>query len=250
MDPVERAASLLAGARRIVVVTGAGVSAESGVPTFRDAHSGVWARHDLEQLATPEAFERHPAMVTRWYDERRREVLRCLPNAAHEALAEWQRLVEGAGGLFALLTQNVDRLHHRAGSTDVVELHGSLVAWRCTTTGREREDLPLPLPLYPMPSEAGGLYRPGIVWFGENLPQRALRRSFTALASCDAVLSVGTSAQVYPAAGFVEMAQSGGAVSIEINLEPTPISESVDLSILAKAGDVLPRLVRMLRDAA
>lgn len=250
MEAVERAASLLAPCRNIVVLTGAGVSAESGVPTFRDEGEGLWDSQDSMWLATPEAFADDPERITRWYDERRQRVLQCQPNPAHRALAEWEQLVRERGGRFLLLTQNVDRLHQRAGSKDVVELHGSLFVWRCTRTGHERDDLPVPLPEYPMPSEpGGGLYRPGVVWFGENLPMAALTRAFLALESCDAVVSIGTSALVLPAASFVTFAKACGAVAIEINRDPTPISDDVDVSLLGKAGEIVPQLVRMIRES-
>lgn len=246
MSLIEQAAERLGKCRSIVILTGAGVSAESGVPTFRDALTGVWARHDPMQLATPEAFARHPRLVSRWYDERRQNVSRCAPNPGHHALADWQRVVGSRGGAFTLLTQNVDGLHQRAGSDDVVELHGSLLTWRCTKTGRERSDLPMPLPEYPMPSEEGGVYRPGIVWFGEMLPRRAQSRALSAIGVCDAVVSIGTSAVVDPAASFVTMAIDFGAVSVEVNLEPTPISERVDVSIRGRSGEVLPELVKLI----
>jgi NAD-dependent deacetylase len=250
MDLLRRAVELLSGRRSIVLLTGAGVSAESGVPTFRDAMTGLWAKYDAMRLATPEAFERDPALVTRWYDERRQRVLRCEPNRAHQALADWQRACQGSGIRFTLLTQNVDRLHQRAGSTDVVELHGSLLVWRCTAGGGEREDLPMPLPHYPMPSEAGGVYRPGVVWFGETLPRAALARAHAALSECDAVVSIGTSAVVQPAASFVQLAREQGAVAIEINRDLTPISEAVDRSLQGLAGEIVPELVRLLASDA
>lgn len=243
MDGMAGAIRILGESRRVVVLTGAGVSAESGVPTFRDAMEGLWARYDPLELATPDAFARDPATVTRWYDERRQRMLACEPNAAHRAIAEWETVVAGRGGAFVLLTQNVDRLHHRAGSRDVVELHGSLFVWRCTVTGRERDDLPMPLPHYPMPSEAGGLYRPGVVWFGEMLREQALARAQASLRSCDTVVSIGTSAQVQPAASFVEWAVESGARAVEINRDPTPLSGLVDVSVLGLAGKIVPRLV-------
>lgn len=246
MADLHRAAEMIVAARRVLVLTGAGVSAESGVPTFRDAMEGLWARFDPAELATPEAFARDPAMVTRWYDERRQRVLACSPNPGHEAIAALERWAEAGGREFLLCTQNVDRLHQRAGSRRVVELHGSLMVWRCTRTGSEREDLPMPLPEHPMPSEAGGLYRPGVVWFGEMLPETALRAAQEAIEACDVVLSVGTSAVVQPAASFVEWAMSRGANAIEVNRDPTPISGAVDVSIRGKAGEVLPRLVEAL----
>jgi NAD-dependent deacetylase len=242
MRGIDQAVELIRSSRRVVVMTGAGVSAESGVPTFRDDLTGYWSMFDPNDLATPEAFDRDPATVSRWYDERRQRVLACRPNAAHVALASWEGAVVGAGGSFVLLTQNVDRLHQRAGSRHVVELHGSLLSWRCTRTGRVREDLPLPLPHYPMESEAGGLYRPGVVWFGEMLPESAVARAEAAVASCDLVVSIGTSAQVYPAAGFVEWAVARGVRSLEVNRDPTPISELVEVSLRGLAGELLPRL--------
>lgn len=184
--------------------------------------------------------------MSRWYDERRQRVIACEPNPAHAAIAAWGRLARERGRELLLLTQNVDRLHQRAGSVDVVELHGSLLVWRCTRTGAERDDLPMPLPRYPMPSEGGGVYRPGVVWFGEALPEAALDRAYRALCGCDAMLSIGTSALVQPAASFVDVARRNGAATIEINRDPTPISRDVDLSLMGKAGEILPELLRLL----
>lgn len=248
MDLLEHAIGIAREAHRVVVLTGAGVSAESGVPTFRDNEGGYWGKYDPTELATPEAFERDPAMVSHWYDERRQHVLKVNPNAAHRALAEWEALTGERGGSFVILTQNVDRLHQRAGSRDVVELHGALAVWRCTRTGRERTDLPMPLPHYPMPSESGGWYRPGVVWFGEMLPERAVARAQAAIEDCDVVVSIGTSSQVYPAAGFVEWAMQRGARAIEVNREPTPISGAVDVSLLGLAGEIVPRVVAGLAE--
>lgn len=247
MEGLAEAVEVLRPCRRVVVLTGAGVSAESGVPTFRDDPEGVWSRLNPEDLATPEAFEQDPELVTRWYDERRQRVLECEPNAAHRALAEWETLLGERGGWLVILTQNVDRLHQRAGSRDVVEVHGSLATWRCTVTGREREDLPVPLPHCPMPSEAGGLYRPGVVWFGEMLPHAALARADAVLGACEAVVSVGTSALVQPAAGFAALAIEAGARSVEVNRDPTPLSTEVDMSLLGLAGEIVPALVAGVR---
>jgi NAD-dependent deacetylase len=233
------------GAQRVVVLTGAGVSAESGIPTFRDAMDGLWAKYDPSELATPEAFERDAATVTRWYDERRLKCLKCQPNPAHAALVRLQDLVEGRGAGFTLLTQNVDRLHQRAGSRGVVELHGSLMVWRCTETGKETVPDGEPFPRFPMPSPfaPGALLRPGVVWFGEMLPDAALEASETALGACDLFLSIGTSAVVQPAAGFVHLASRAGATTVEINRESTAISRWVDWSVMGKAGEVLPVIV-------
>lgn len=186
------AAAALAAARRIVVVTGAGVSAESRIPTFRDAMTGLWASFDPQKLATPEAFEADPAMVSEWYDWRRLKCAEAIPNPGHEALVRLERLAAVRGASFLLVTQNVDGLHRRAGSASIIEIHGSLFTWRCTKTGAEFTDLPSPLPSYPCPSPAGGLLRPGVVWFGEALPEAGLRRAVEASSEADVFLSVGT----------------------------------------------------------
>lgn len=242
-DQIAPVAAELRRARRVVVLTGAGVSAESGIPTFRDALDGVWARFDPEDLATPEAFARDPENVSRWYDSRRQKCLACAPNAGHLALVRMQDGVEARGGRFTLLTQNVDRLHQRAGSRGVVELHGSLMAWRCTRTGAEHEPPPAPFTEFPPRSPAGAPMRPGVVWFGEMLPEAALGSAHAALESCDLFFSIGTSAVVQPAAGFVTIADRAGARTVEINLHPTAISRWVTWSITGKSGEVLPRLL-------
>ncbi|HLF23555.1 MAG TPA: NAD-dependent deacylase [Burkholderiales bacterium] len=236
----------LQAARALVVVTGAGVSAESGIPTFRDAMTGLWARYNPEDLATPAAFARNPERVSRWYDERRVRCASCAPNPGHYALAELERRFLEAGRDFVLLTQNVDRLHQRAGSKRVVELHGTLWVWRCTDCGAEREESPAPFATYPPRCECGGLRRPGVVWFGETLPTDALAQAHPALEACDVFLSVGTSAMVEPAASFVHLAKGVGTRTIEINLDSTPISDFVDYSLRGKTGEILPQVVQRL----
>lgn len=238
-------AGALRGARSVVVLTGAGVSAESGVPTFRDAMDGLWKDFDPMKLATPEAFEADPETVTRWYDSRRVRVHTVKPNPGHMALAEMERRVRSAGGSFTLLTQNVDRLHHRAGSTGVVELHGSIVVWRCTRTGRKVEPPPEPLEKFPpeSPFAPGALLRPDVVWFGEMLPAEAVAAADRAVASCDLFFSVGTSAVVYPAAGYAALASARGAKVVEINRDETPLSRDVDWSVRGLSGEVLPQVV-------
>jgi NAD-dependent deacetylase len=235
----------LRNARSVVALTGAGVSAESGIRTFRDAMEGLWKEFDPARLATPEAFEADPALVTRWYDWRRQAVLRAQPNPGHAALAEMERRVGAGGGGFTLLTQNVDRLHQRAGSANVVELHGSIVEWRCTDTGRTVVPPATPFETFPPPSPfvAGSLLRPNVVWFGEMLPERALSAAEQAIEHCDLFLSIGTSAVVYPAAAFAHAARARGARVAEINREETPLSEAVDWSIRGASGEVLPRVV-------
>lgn len=246
-DHRERAAAAALGsARSIVVLTGAGVSAESGVPTFRDAMTGLWAKYDPHELATPEAFAREPALVTRWYDWRRQMVLGCAPNPGHLALAALQRRAEAEGRSFTLLTQNVDRLHQRAGSTGVVELHGTILEWRCTRTGERRTPGPEPMTEFPPKTAAGGLLRPCVVWFGEALPAEAVEAADRAVSACDLFISIGTSAVVYPAAGFIHAARDRGAVTIEINRDPTPVTGLVDIALAGPSGEILPRLAAML----
>ena len=230
-------------ARAVVVLTGAGVSAESGIPTFRDAMDGLWAKYDPSQLATPEAFDRDPETVTRWYDWRRQKCATAKPNPAHLALARLEKHFAQRKRSFTLLTQNVDRLHQAAGSGNVVELHGTLWVWRCTQCGTEREEREVPFKEYPPRCACGGARRPGVVWFGEMLPEQALDRAHGAVESCDLFFSIGTSAVVEPAASFIHVARHRGAKTAEINRDPTPVSRLVDWSLLGKAGEVMPELV-------
>ncbi len=234
-------------ARRPVILTGAGVSQESGIPTFRDALSGLWASFDAERLATPEAFAADPALVWGWYEGRRAQVLRCRPNAAHEAIAEWGRRVPG----LTLITQNVDGLHERAGSREVVALHGSLHRPYCVDCGRPHAlpptapDLPADgARLRPPTCRAcGGLIRPGVVWFGELLPVAALERAMTSVAECDLLLSIGTSALVYPAAQLPLEAAERGVPVAQINPEPTPLDAIATWSLRGTAATTLPALL-------
>jgi NAD-dependent deacetylase len=234
---------LLEEAESVVVLTGAGVSAESGIPTFRDAMTGLWAKFDPAELATPQAFKRDPAMVSRWYDERRCSVAKCSPNAGHMALAELQRHVLAKGKRFTLITQNVDRLHQKAGSTDVIELHGTLLVWRCLDCAAEAEEHGPAFEAYPPRCGCGGNRRPGVVWFGEELPRHALSKAQRAVESCELFISLGTSAVVHPAAGLIDLALAGGARLLEVNPEETPYSKSAHWSIRGRSGEVLPRLV-------
>ena len=235
----------LARARHVAVLTGAGVSAASGIPTFRDALSGLWEKYDALQLATPIAFRRNPELVTRWYDERRLQALRCTPNAGHRALVELERQITGRGGRFTLITQNVDRLHQRAGSGQVIELHGSLLVWRCTETGAEQKFLqPEPFGEYPPRSPAGAPLRPGVVWFGEVLPLDAMAAAEKAACECDLFLSLGTSGVVHPAAGLINIASASAARTCEINLDATPNSRIADWSIRGRCDELLPELVQ------
>jgi NAD-dependent deacetylase len=230
--------SAVRDARSVCILTGAGVSAESGIPTFRDAMEGLWAKFRAEDLATPEAFARDPATVTRWYDWRRQKCADAKPNPGHIALADWEQ----RGPDFTLVTQNVDRLHQAAGSRRVIELHGTLSVWRCTRCGDEREDRE-PFREFPPRCRCGGARRPGVVWFGEELPAEAIAKAYRAAETCQLFVSVGTSAVVYPAADLAHAARRMGAKVAEINTQPTPLSTVANWSALGKSGEVLPALM-------
>jgi len=241
-------AARIARARLTLVLTGAGMSAESGVPTFRDAQTGLWARFRPEELATPEAFRRDPPLVWRWYAWRRQLVAAAQPNAGHRALAELARRVP-----LALVTQNVDGLHQRAGSPNVICLHGDLFRNLCSVTKLPIDDAwiaahdgeePPPSPHHPE-----GYARPGVVWFGENLPQDAYDAAIDAARRCDVVLSIGTSGIVHPAAGLPGEAQRHGAWFAEINPERTVLSDSADLVVADTAAHALPALLAALPGA-
>ena len=226
-------------ARRAVAFSGAGVSRESGLDTFRGA-GGLWERMRPEELATPEAFRADPGKVWRWYAWRHRTAAGAEPNPAHRALVRWETLFPS----FTLITQNVDGLHARAGSRDLLELHGTLLQARCQRCGRQRDmgEAIAESPEEPPVCACGGRFRPAVVWFGESLDPGVLGRGQDEAASCDLFLSVGTSSTVYPAAGLIELAHRAGACVIEVNPEPTPFSGLVDLRIEAPAGEAIPRL--------
>ncbi len=221
------------------MLTGAGVSAESGIPTFRGA-GGLWRQWRPEDLASPEGFAREPKLVWEWYDWRRVAIKSAEPNPAHYAIAELERRKQN----FALVTQNVDGLHDRAGSRNILKLHGDIWTVRCLACGREQRDERAPLPEIPPHCACGGLLRPGVVWFGEMLPLHVWERAEDATLHADVFLVVGTSAVVYPAAGLVPLAKSCGARVIECNMEETPFSATVDRSFRGKAGELLPELIR------
>jgi NAD-dependent deacetylase len=235
---MQEARQWLAEASSVAVLTGAGISAESGVPTFRGP-GGLWKTYRPEELATPEAFARDPKLVWEWYLWRRELISKTEPNAGHLALVE----LEDRAPEFTLVTQNVDGLHDRAGSRNVLKVHGDLWDLRCLSCHRESRDDRLVFPDMPPRCSCGGTLRPGVVWFGEGLPQGVWEAAERAVASCDVMLVVGTSAVVYPAAGLVPYARGRGARVIEVNLEETPYSTSVDKSFLGKAGEILPELV-------
>ena len=237
----------LRAARALAVLTGAGVSAESGVPTFRDAQTGLWAKFDPRELATPSAFARRPRFVWDWYAQRREKVAAAKPNAGHYALAA----IESRVARFTLITQNVDGLHQAAGSRSVVELHGNIRRVRCSrgcgvvAEWREtRADEP------PRCATCGAFLRPDVVWFEEWLPEDALAAAEEASRACDVLLVAGTSAEVYPAAGLPLTAQRAGAIVVEVNPQPTALSPDVDHVLRGPAGVMLPALVEAAWPAA
>lgn len=238
-DVLRRAAA----ARRVVASTGAGVSQESGLATFR-GQGGLWGNVRPEDLATPEAFARDPELVWRWYGSRYERVAAAAPNPAHLALARWEELFPS----FLLVTQNVDGLHRRAGSRDPLELHGTITRARCErcATGRDMAEAIAASPDRPPICRCGGRFRPAVVWFGEALPADLLRRAAEAAAACDLFVSIGTSALVYPAAGLLELAHRGGACVVEVNPEPTPMSRLADARLAAPAGVALPALTEAI----
>jgi NAD-dependent deacetylase len=236
-------AESLRRARHVAVLTGAGVSAESGLPTFRDALTGLWARHRPEDLATPEAFERDPRTVWAWYRMRRQAALAAEPNAAHLALARIETLVPR----FTLITQNVDGLHRRAGSRNVLELHGDLTRARCSREGAmaERWEEPADGGEPPRCGGCGAYLRPDVVWFGEQLPEKALNLAWAAVYDCDVFLAVGTSNLVEPAASLPWLAAAQGATVGVINTSMEGQRSGAGIHhITGAAGQVLPELVR------
>jgi NAD-dependent deacetylase len=247
---LERAAGVLSGADRIVVLTGAGVSAESGVPTFRGP-GGLWKSHRPEDLATPGAFQRDPALVLEWYAWRRTLVRACTPNEAHQALA---RLALAAPGRTTLITQNVDGLHQRAaraaaGPADPRpafphEVHGAIHRDRCSSCGWIEEHPPdVAAPDLPRCPHCNALMRPDVVWFGEMLDETVLSAAFSAAKAADVCLVVGTSALVYPAASVPEVTRAAGGRVIEVNLEPTPLTPHAEVSLRGEAGRLVPALI-------
>lgn len=236
----------LSDAQRVVVLTGAGMSAESGVPTFRDAQTGLWANYRPEELATPEAFRNNPGRVWRWYEERRDKVRAARPHAGHQALVEMASLLPS----LTIITQNVDGLHQMAGSRGVIELHGNINRSKCSVSGRQisREwlkDVEGEPP--PSPYVKGGLARPDVVWFGETLPQEAINNAAAAARRCDFCFSVGTTSLVHPAASLPLLALQNGAALVEINPMETPLSQQADQCIRAPASDALAWVATQVR---
>lgn len=238
---------MLREARNLVIFTGAGMSAESGVPTFRDALTGLWEQYDAEELATPEAFQADPALVWGWYEWRRARVSSVLPNGGHIAVAMIESRIPGS----VLITQNVDDLHEQAGSSAPIHLHGSLFAPRCSQCSRPATlpDIAGGEPVAgrrvepPRCHECGSGVRPGIVWFGEPLPETALAEAMRAASSCDLLLAIGTSGVVYPAAEIPSVAARNGATVIQINPHETPFDRIAGVNLRGPAAQILPELV-------
>ena len=243
--PLEQLADRLRNATSVTVLTGAGVSAASGIPTFRGS-GGLWRNFSATDLATPEAFARDPVTVWEWYAWRREQIAACSPNAAHEVLARWTQTRDR----WRVVTQNVDDLHVRAGTLDLVRLHGSIFDLRCwnncAASARPWRDDRVPFPeMPPRCLQCGGLARPGVVWFGEPIPPEAYRRAIEAL-DCDVCLVIGTSSVVHPAAALAGQARRQGAFTAEINPEATAASSGVDLAIPERAETALDEIDRLL----
>ena len=230
----------LRSSTRVVALTGAGVSQESGLRTFRDPQTGLWAKHRPEDLASPEAFRRDPKLVWDWYAWRREALKGVRPNPGHYALVELEdRIPE-----FTLVTQNVDGLHRMAGSRRLFELHGNIRRVRCSECGRFEEDWPESGEDVPRCQVCGGLLRPDVVWFGEALPRAELEAAVQAARACELFLSIGTSGVVQPAASLAYAAHNRGAALVEINPDPTPLTPKTNYFLQGKSGELLPELVR------
>lgn len=250
MDVLADAATALRQARHVVVLSGAGISAESGIPTFRDQLTGLWARHDPQRLETAKAFRENPALVWGWYLWRRQQMLQAQPNPAHCAIAR----LAGGGRHLTVITQNIDDLHERAGSQGVVHLHGSLITPKCFACHRPAEPTAAEQSVSqegelvepPRCKRCNGRLRPGVVWFGEDLPAGAWKSAAQAARDCDVLLSIGTSGVVMPAASLPDLALAAGAVLIHINPIDVSMGEPKELMLIGEAGRVLPALLEQV----
>ncbi|MEM7124914.1 MAG: NAD-dependent deacylase [Chloroflexota bacterium] len=246
---VHESVEILAQANHVTCLTGAGVSAESGVATFRDPQSGHWSKFDPEQLASQTGFRRDPGLVWRWYMERLSAATRVArPNPGHIALAELARMVSA----FTLITQNVDNLHEQAGSQDVIHLHGNISDFFCNgcrkTYALQEEERTAEMP--PTCSHCGDMVRPGVVWFGEQLPAHEIHRAWEAAQTCDVMLVVGTSGIVYPAAHLPYLAQDRNATVIDVNPEEDALSAMADIHLAGPSGQILPQIVAVMKNSA
>lgn len=242
-DDVRAVADRLKSADRVAVLTGAGVSKESGIPTFRDALTGLWANYDPERLATQEGFLADPPLVWQWYDLRRAAIAKTEPNPGHHALVDLESLVSSV----VIITQNIDGLHARAGSRDIIELHGNILKYKCFDAGHEQKEVPAGLK-EPPKCRCGSMLRPDVVWFGEALPDHALERAFQEVEAAGVVLVVGTSGLVQPAASLPYLAKRHGAFVAEVNPDKTPITEITDCFLPGPSGSVLPRIIHAMKN--
>ena len=233
---------LLKSANRVVVLTGAGVSQESGLRTFRDSQDGLWAKYKPTDLASPEAFARDPKLVWDWYAWRREAIKGVRPNQGHYALVE----MENKFSEFTLITQNVDGLHRFAGSKNILELHGNINLVRCSECRTYTEEWGDDSEAVPQCENCSGLLRPDVVWFGESLPRNELELAVKASRSCEVFFSIGTSGVVQPAASLAHAARNNGAVVVEINAEPTPLTPKVNFVFHGKSGEILPEMVKAI----
>ena len=227
-------------AGRVAALTGAGVSQESGLRTFRDSQGGLWSQYKPTELASPEAYERDPKLVWDWYTWRREAIKGVRPNPGHYGLVDMAHHIPD----FSLITQNVDGLHRMAGSPRVIELHGNLQRVRCSSCGRQAEAWEEAYGEVPRCESCGGLLRPDVVWFGESLPRTELESAVEAARACHVFFSIGTSGVVQPAASLAYAAHNRGAVVVEVNAEPTPLTPKVDFALHGKSGEILPAIVQ------
>ncbi|MCE1248883.1 MAG: NAD-dependent deacylase [Firmicutes bacterium] len=239
---IEKAAEILKETLSVAVLTGAGVSAESNIPTYRDA-DGLWNQFQAQDLATLEAFSKNPATVWEWYSYRQQLMLKCEPNPGHKIFVEMEKYFPE----FTLITQNIDGLHQRAGSKDVVELHGNVMKARCMKEEEKVFDFIAGDNYLPKCEDCGSLIRPHVVWFGEMLDSEVIGKATSAAANCEVFIMSGTSAVVYPAAGLPLIAIRNGAKLIEINLEETPVSDYAEISIRGKSGEILPEIWKLVK---
>lgn len=244
-DKIKLAAEIINNSTRVVVSTGAGVSRESGIPTFRENQTGIWANFNPEELATVQGFLKNPSLVWDWYQERIKMIEIVEPNQGHYAIAELEKLIDD----FILITQNIDNLHQKAGSKNVCELHGNIFQYKCFEEDTIIDQLPESEESPPRCPDCHGMIRPNVVWFGESLPEEPLNTAFNKSSTCDCIIVVGTSGQVQPAASLPFIAkQRSGAGIIEINPNRSAITEIADVFLQSKSGDALSLLVEMLKE--
>jgi len=234
----------------VTVLTGAGVSTESGIPTFREAQVGLWSKYNPQELATPQAFSADPQLVWDWYNWRRQLVAKALPNPGHQALAALEHHLNQESQRCEIITQNVDGLHQRAGSRCIIELHGNIMREKCSRCFKASITPLIPssdsgIPLCP---NCGGLYRPDVVWFGEQLPENALESAWQASQNCDIFLSIGTSAVVEPAASLPLLAHQNKAIVIEVNTVQTPLTPYASFTLYGRSSKILPQLIKVVWD--